>query len=104
MKYFLVLLSDEPDGGVEDAIARAHEGFIDVLIARTAVLLGGGFETPVSGFYAGYVLIADSIAAATAVAQDDPLVRDARVTCHVTEWRLVGIDTAAIDPNQTVRA
>jgi uncharacterized protein YciI len=104
MKYFLVLLSDEPDGGVEDAIARAHEGFIDALIARTAVLLGGGFETQVSGFYAGYVLVADSIAAATAVAQDDPLVRDARVTCHVTEWRLVGIDTAAIDPNQTVRA
>ncbi len=102
MKYFLVLLSDEPEGGPEHAVASAHERFIDSLIERNAVLLGGGFETPISGCYAAYVLVAEDIATATAVAGDDPLVRDAGVGCDVTEWRLVGIDTAAIDPSQIV--
>jgi uncharacterized protein YciI len=102
MKYFLVLLSDQPEGGPETTVALAHERFIDSLIARNAVLLGGGFETPMSGFYAAYVLAADDIATARAVAQDDPLVRDAGVRCAVTEWRLVGIDPAAIDPSQIV--
>jgi hypothetical protein len=103
MRYFLVLLSDEPEGGPEGAVASAHERFIDALIERNAVLLGGGFETPISGFYAAYVLVAEDIATATAVAaRDDPLVRDAGVRCDVTEWRLVGIDPAAIDPSQIV--
>jgi hypothetical protein len=102
MKYFLVLLSDEPDSGPSDAVARAHERFIDSLIGRHAVFLGGGFETPIRDAYAAYVLVADDIAGAVAVTQEDPLVRDARVRSDVTEWRLVGIDTAAIDPSQVV--
>ena len=37
MKYFLVLLSDEPEGGPEHAVASAHERFIDSLIERDLV-------------------------------------------------------------------
>jgi hypothetical protein len=102
VKYFLVLLSDVRGGVLDDSAADSHEPFIDSLIARNAVLLGGGFETPVNGFSAAYVLAAKDIATATALAHEDPLVRDARATCDVTEWRLVGINTAAIDPSQTI--
>jgi uncharacterized protein YciI len=101
MKYFLVLLSDMPDAVVNDTEADSPERFIDSLIARNAVLLGGRLKTPINGFSAAYVLAADDIDTATSLAHEDPLVRHGRVACEVSEWRLVGINTAAIDRTQT---
>ena len=102
MKYVLVLLGDVPSDAANQ-IAAEHERFIDALIASNSVLLGGGFETPVNRFSATYVLATHDIATATALAHEDPLVHDAHATCEVTEWRLVGINTAAIDPAQTLQ-
>lgn len=104
MKYFLVLLGDTPGSVLEHTAANDHERFIDSLIASNSVLLGGGFGTSINGFSGGYVLAAEDIATATALAHRDPLVRDAHATCDVTEWRLVGINTAAIDPAQTLQS
>lgn len=101
MKYFLVLLGEAP-GDVVQQFGAGHERFIDSLIATNAVLLGGGFGTPVNRLSGAYVLTAHDSATAIALAHQDPLVRDGDVPCEVTEWRLVGINTAAIDPAQTV--
>jgi hypothetical protein len=102
MKYFLVLLGDAPDGPPSPT-ADSHEQFIDSLITSNSVILGGGFATALNGSFAGYVLSAEDLATATALAHEDPLVRDAHARCDVTEWRLIGINTAAIDPTQTLQ-
>ena len=97
MNYFLVLLSDVAD--VPPRESDSHERFIDSLIARNAVLLGGGFASSVGGSSAGYVLVAKDIDEAEALAREDPLVEHGIATYEITEWRLVGINTAAIDPD-----
>lgn len=102
MNYFLVLLSKTSDVAVGEAEADSHERFIDSLIARNAVLLGGPLRGPVDGFSAAYVLAAQDGDAAAALAREDPLVTHGLVTCQVVEWRLVGINTAAIDPAQVL--
>jgi uncharacterized protein YciI len=102
MNYFLVLLSNTTDVTSADAEADNHERFIDSLIASNAVVLGGPFENPVNGFSAGYVLAAEETDKATALAHEDPLVAHGIATCPVAEWRLVGINAAAIDPRQVL--
>jgi uncharacterized protein YciI len=96
--YFLVLLQDlHPDHAVD------HEPFIDSLIARNVILLGGGFDDPPRpGIGAAYVLRHDSLAEAEATVATDPLVRSGAVIATVTAWDLVGINAAAIDPDLQV--
>jgi len=102
MSYFLVLLSETTD--IPEAHPASHERFIDSLIERNAVLLGGPLQRRVNGFSGAYVLAAQDGDAATALAHADPLVTHCSATCQVTEWRLVGINTAAIDPTHILRS
>ncbi len=70
--YYLVLFNEarEPTDDLPD-----HEPFIDSLIARHAILLGGTFdEPPLPGLSAAYVLRCASDEEARAIVAADPLV------------------------------
>jgi uncharacterized protein YciI len=96
--YVLVLMNDVP--GAEAAVPEdAHEGYIDSLIARKLVLLGGPFAGRVGAATAAYVLHCDSMSAAREIAAEDPLAAAGAVTLEIVEWQLVGIDPAAIEPS-----
>ena len=99
MPYFLVTL--RPTGEVErlDSHQAAHERFIDSLIERHLVLLGGDFAEPVEGVDAAYLLHCPSAREARALAGEDPLVREGVFAAEAVEWQLVGIDPEAIDPD-----
>ena len=83
---------DEPD----------HEPFIDSLVDRNVILLGGPFDgEPVAGISAAYVLRCRDIDEARAVVATDPLVAARAVVATVTRWDLVGINLDAIDDDLT---
>jgi uncharacterized protein YciI len=93
--YFLVMLQD-----LHTERSADHEPFIDSLIARNTILLGGGFlDPPRPGIGAAYVLHCAGHAEAAAIVATDPLVRIGAVTATISAWDLVGINTAAIDPD-----
>jgi uncharacterized protein YciI len=93
--YFLVLLQDlRLDRTVE------HEPFIDSLIERNLILLGGPFvDEPEAGVESGYILRCESRAEAEAIVATDPLVAGGAVTATISPWDLIGINTGAIDPD-----
>jgi uncharacterized protein YciI len=95
--YVLVLLTERPDavGPVPD-----HEPFIDLLIERELVMLGGPAEGGEAA--AAYVLRCDSLAEAHEVVAADPLVRSGAMTASVSRWDLVGIDPRLIDRDLVV--
>jgi hypothetical protein len=94
VSYFLVLLRER----AETAGEIDHEPFIDSLVERNLVLLGGGFtEPPLDGVAAAYVLRCGTRTEAEAVVATDPLVASGACTATVTGWDLVGINTAAVD-------
>lgn len=95
--YVLVLLRHGENVDDEELHSATHERFIDSLIERHAVLLGGPFAEPVDDVSAAYVLPCGSVDEARAIAAEDPLVehRVARADC--VEWQLVGIDVDAIE-------
>jgi uncharacterized protein YciI len=79
--------------------ADAHVAFIDSLIKRRLVFLGGDFSEPVDGIAAAYLLRCGSIEEAEAVAAEDPYaIYDVDET-ETVEWQLVGIEPELIDPN-----
>lgn len=97
--YFLVLLG-EPGQPAGD-----HEAFIDSLIARNAVLLGGPFAEPIAsapGVWAAYVLSCGSLDEARAIVATDPLVTEGRAATSITPWELVAINIAAVRPDLVV--
>lgn len=97
--YFLVLLRDAPDAPTD---VPDHEPFIDLLISRHAVLLGGPFEPePVAGTSAGYVLRCSDLAEAEQIVAGDPLVSSGAYLPSIVAWDLVGIDPEAIDSDLT---
>lgn len=76
-----------------------HESFIDSLIERNLVLMGGTFGNfPVPGVTAAYVLRCSSEAEAAEIVAEDPLVSSGGWTPIIVSWDLVAINTAAIDP------
>jgi hypothetical protein len=87
-RYYLVWL--RPTGRP----APDHEPFVDSLIERDAILLGG----PVGGA-AAYVLRCAEKAEADRIVATDPLVTSGAATATVTEWQLVGVNLRAIDPD-----
>ena len=91
--YFLVLLAASPDA---TGTPPEHEPFIDALIQRKLVLLGGPLDSEAT--VAAYVLRCDSLADARDVVADDPLVSSGTVTATVLPWELVGVDLQMIDP------
>jgi uncharacterized protein YciI len=92
--YFLVLLHEPasmPDVEVD------HESFVDSLIQRNVILLGGSLPASSEpGIWAAYVLSCPSRDAAQAIVASDPLVTHGLAVPTVTAWDLVAINTAAI--------
>jgi uncharacterized protein YciI len=93
--YFLVLLTDRADAPAQPP---DHEPFVDSLVERGLVLLGG----PLEPGGAAYVLRCGSLAEARAVVAEDPLVTSGAVTATVAPWDLVGIDPRLVDPDLVV--
>ena len=95
--YVLVVLRAGEALGDENVYAAEHERFVDSLIDRNVVLLGGGFAEPVADAGAAYVLRCADVDEARRIAGRDPFVVHGVMRADVTEWRLVGINTEAID-------
>jgi uncharacterized protein YciI len=96
--YFLVLLVPGHNHAASPEHFAAHVAFIDAMAAANVVLLGGGFESPIAGAEAAYLLHTASRAEAEAWAAKDPLVAQAVCEARIVTWNLVGISRAAIDP------
>lgn len=97
VSYFLVLLHPAPDAGSEPPWGE-HVAFIDTMVSRGVVLLGGDLDPPVAGADAAYLLHTATRQDAEAWARKDPLVRQGHCGPDVIEWRLVGIALDAIHP------
>jgi uncharacterized protein YciI len=95
--YVVVFLRRGENAQDEERHAAAHEAFIDSLIARHAILLGGPFGRLLDDVDGAYVLPCRSLDDAREIASRDPLVvhRVSRAEC--IEWQLVGIDVDAIE-------
>jgi uncharacterized protein YciI len=102
MGYFLVALKDGPAEAEEPHHADAHVAFIDSLIERKLVFLGGDFSEPIDGVGAAYLLRCESLEKAREIAADDPYAVHGVCELEIVEWRLVGIDPMLIDPELTV--
>jgi uncharacterized protein YciI len=97
--YFLVVLKAGPAVDEEPRHADAHVEFIDSLIERRLVFLGGDFSEPVDEIDAAYLLRCDSIEEARALAAEDPYSIHRVYETQTVEWQLVGIDPVLIDSN-----
>jgi uncharacterized protein YciI len=97
--YVLVTLHPTRDAAQRHSHQAAHERFIDSLIERHLVLLGGDFAAPVGGADAAYLLRCADLDEAWALSREDPLVREGLFEAEAVEWRLVGIEPEAIDPD-----
>jgi uncharacterized protein YciI len=97
--YFLVFL--QPVAGAKEG--PEHEPYVDWLVARNLVLLGGDFEPAVGAADAAYVLRCDTLDEARRIAAEDPLVASGSATAEVVEWQLVGINPDAIEPSLELR-
>jgi uncharacterized protein YciI len=99
--YFLVVITDagRPDSSMPD-----HEPFVDLLIERRQVLLGGRLVTqsPGSPAIAAYVLRCESLAEAERLAAADPLVEIGGASSTVTQWDLVALDLRAVESGTAV--
>jgi uncharacterized protein YciI len=95
--YVLVLLERGPNAAEEHRHQGAHEEFIDSLIERHAILLGGSFAEDVGDADAAYVLRCDGVEQAQSIAARDPLVVNGIARAVCIEWQLVGIDAEAIE-------
>jgi len=95
--HALVLLAADADHGVGQGLQAEHERFIDGLIARKRIVLGGDWKPPVAGFEAAYLLSCTTLDEARQIAASDPFVRGDAMRCEVVEWQLVGVDPDAVD-------
>ena len=77
--------------------AEAHVAFIESLIERRLVFLGGDFSEPVDGIAAAYLLRCGSIQEASAIAAADPYSLHGVYDTETVEWLLVAIDPGLID-------
>ena len=93
MPYVLVILRRGGSADDERLHAEAHERFIDSLIERNLVLLGGGFAEALDDADGAYLLRCGSLEEAREIADTDPYV----------EWELVGINPDAIDAAAVIR-
>ena len=99
--YYLVLLHPGEAASDADLDAR-HETFIDDLIRRNEILLGGNL-LPREDPPAAYLLVTDSRAQAEEVVGDDPYVRADVFRPRILEWRLVAINPEAVDERLVLR-
>jgi len=101
--YVLVVLKAGEQLEDEPLHAAEHERFIDSLIERNLILLGGGFARPIAGSVAAYLLRCESVEAAHTLVESDPYIAHRVLWPELTEWELVGINPEAIDPSFLVR-
>jgi uncharacterized protein YciI len=101
--YVLVVLRAGERVTDEPLHAVAHERFIDSLIERNLVLLGGGFAEPIDDSVAAYVLRCATVDEARGLVETDPYVANGVVQPELARWELVGINPAAIDAGSVVR-
>jgi uncharacterized protein YciI len=93
--YFLVLLTE---AGPSEASRPDHEPFVDALIERHQILLGGRLTaSSVGSPIAAYVLRCESLIEAERLAAADPLVSQGCAMPIVAEWELVALDLLAIE-------
>ena len=103
MPYVLVILRRGGSAGEERLHAEAHERFIDSLIERNLVLLGGGFADAFDDAGGAYVLRCGSVEEARELAATDPYVVHDVVRPECVVWELVGINPDAIDAAAVLR-
>jgi len=103
MPYVLVILRRGENAGEERLHAEAHERFIDSLIERNLVLLGGGFADAIDDAGGAYLLRCGSVEEARELAATDPYVVHDVVRPECVVWELVGINPDAIDAAAVLR-
>ena len=81
MKRYLVLAMRKPE--FTDAVVVPHLEFLDVLRQAGQLEMTGGFSDKTGG---AYVLQADSLAEAQAIADADPLITSGSSVLTVYEW------------------
>jgi uncharacterized protein YciI len=101
--YVLVILQHGGNADDERLHADAHERFIDSLIERNLVLLGGGFAEVVDDADGAYLLQCASLEEAREVAAADPYAVHDVVRPECVVWELVGINPDAIDVAAVLR-
>ena len=101
--YVLVLLMAGARAADEPLHAAAHERFIDSLIERNLVLLGGGFAEPIADSVGAYLLRCQTLDEARELVESDPYVANGVVQPELTQWELVGINPEAIDASLVLR-
>jgi uncharacterized protein YciI len=102
MTYVLIALRPGREFDEARAYGEEHEPFIDSLIERSVVLLGGDFASPLGNVHAAYLLRCNDVDEGRAIAQSDPLVRGGVFEAEAVEWQLVGIDPRAIEPGLSI--
>jgi uncharacterized protein YciI len=103
MPYVLVILRRGGNADDEQLHAEAHERFIDSLIERNLVLLGGGFAEAVDDAHGAYLLRCASLEEAREIAATDPYAVHDVVRPECVVWDLVGINPDAIDAAAVLR-
>ena len=104
MPYVLVILRPGANADDKPLHEEAHERFIDSLIERNLVLLGGGFaEATVGGADGAYLLRCGSLEEAHELVATDPYVSNDVARASPVVWELVGINTDAIDAAVVLR-
>lgn len=103
MPYVLVILRRGGNADDEPLHAEAHERYIDSLIERNLVLLGGGFAEAVGDLDAAYVLRCGSLQEARELVATDPYVINDVARPDSVIWELVGINPDAIDAGAVIR-
>jgi uncharacterized protein YciI len=103
MPYVLVILRRGGNADDERLHAEAHVRFIDSLIERNLVLLGGGFAEAVDDADAAYVLRCGSVEEAREIVATDPFVINDVARPEPVVWELVGINPDAIDAAAVLR-
>ena len=78
-------------------VRREHEVFIEGLIRRNQILLGGPWAPAAGPFRAAYLLRCASLEEARAITAGDPVFRDHVYEAEIVAWSLVGINPKAID-------
>jgi uncharacterized protein YciI len=101
--YVLVILRRGGSAEDERLHAEAHERFIDSLIERNLVLLGGGFAESIDDADAAYLLRCSGVEEARQIAATDPYAVHDVVRPEPVIWELVGINPDAIDAAAVLR-
>ena len=100
--HVLVLFRAGPAIAERELHAHDHTAFVESLIRRNTILLGGDFGDVFEGFHVAYLLRCESVDEARAIAADDPFFGRGVFEPVLSEWELVGVNVEAIPPAPVV--